>query len=72
MPSTIIVLQWKYVKAGFVIVVPKVVRCLDSRTSNHEPVYKVSLKIGVIWSVCGFLKIKESGFLTSFIGHLDL
>ena len=50
MPSTIIVLQWKYVKAGFVfvIVVPKVVRCLDSRTSNHEPVYKVSLKKSMV------------------------
>lgn len=48
MPSTIIVLQWKYLKAGFAIVVPKVVRCLDSRTSNHEPVYKVSLKKSMV------------------------
>ena len=48
MPSTIIVLQWKYVKAGFEIVVPIVIRCLDSRTSNHEPVYKVSFKKSVV------------------------
>ena len=37
----------------------------------NEIICKISLKMVVVWSVCGPPKIREIGFLTSHIEHLD-